>query len=150
MPLEAASSCDSSPFARLQPPRFNHLRRLLVHHPTALELPFSSSNNHEKYKQQSTSTPAYRRSFLDLHPGRPSRGSRASASLLAANCLPVASAWGPQCTSIRSTASHQPSCQLLAQGLGERPVLQPRLEDTGDLNRHGLPDCQDSRTVRSV
>jgi hypothetical protein len=43
----------------------------------ALELPFSSRNNDEKYKQQPSSTPAYRRSFLDLHPGRPSRGSRA-------------------------------------------------------------------------
>jgi hypothetical protein len=61
-----------------------------------------------------------------------------SASLL---CCQLPSRRVCSARPFRSTASHQPSCQLLAQGLGGRPVLQPRLEDTGDLNRHTLPDC---------
>lgn len=150
MPLEAASSCDSSPFARLQPPVLIISVAYWCNHQTGLELPFSSRNNDEKYKHQPSSTPAYRRSFLDLPPGRPSRGS---CVISLPPCFQLPSrrvCWRPQRTSIRSIASHQPSCQLLTQGLGGRPVLQPRLEDTGDLNRRALPGCQDSRTVGSV
>jgi len=107
MLVEAAGRCDSSPFARLQPPVLL-AADTYQRHP---ELPFSSTGD-EKYGRLRLSTPTNSRSSRDLHLARPSRHDY-SVRLPHACQLPYRRVGlGPQRTSTHSTASHQPSLSI--------------------------------------
>ena len=147
MLLEAASSCDSSPFARLQPP----VLIISVAYWCTIQWPSSSpfpagtttrnTNNNSPRRRHTVAL--FLICIQDVHP----EAAVPSASLLAANCLPVASAAHVRFVLPLAT-NHLANCspKALEDGLCFNRDL--RIQETSIITL--CQTAQDSRTVGSV